>query len=713
MTMKYKLIVSKQRYKDKPNATESKFQRWIPSELDAKEMFDKSMQGYTLCGDFGFETEFLKGRTKYNWKSSPFIYVDLDNCQISFDELYNGLINRKADYLKPTYIYTTFSHQKPGKGNRFRVVYVFDKPITNSNLFQSISRFYNEEISKLFNIEPDTCNDKVNQCCYGTNKDAQKEYVGNQPQIGDLIKLVADSVITENTESHNAPKYDNKIEFFSRDEIIFYSNISYTDYLNKYNTQYITYTDNWFKLGNEAKRKDVVELLPKMWWNKELQCNVTYKLNNGQGRKRKLKTIARKIRYINKDISKDELLFNVVNWMYNYTIQGDELITWRQIIEIVNDTLNEDADDYMVERLKYLTDPDKIIKSPYLKKEKKLTLEEQDIEFRKTPNASVEDIMENMKVSRRTAYRIKDRNSNNQQNKSKMKAQKYQRKKLSKEEQDAMFTQLTDKSAKSIMQAMGVSKMTAYRIINRNKATDKVQEPNVVAKIDNNSDIEKESNKVQSIEKEIIRDNNIIEMEKQDMEQYNELKDLILNLSKTVEELKQENETLKAQLKQTCTFIRHHCINPSSPKSIHIEENNETDNEIHAVEPLNKKGNATIPQEGEVQPQRQEMQENGISDDVDIINLSDDSKSKSENQVDSHIDKSINYIYYEDCDEDTIAQIISLEKGHLLRHKPDTEEVEGTEATVEAVEVAEEPKAKKNTLTPWEWVKPQEQVLPL
>ena len=231
-----------------------------------------------------------------------------------------------------------------------------------------------------------------------------------------------------------------------------------------------------------------------MWWNKELQCNVSYKLNNGQGRKRKLKTIARKIRYINKDISKDELLFNVVNWMYNYTIQGDEPITWRQIIEIVNDTLNEDADDYMVERLKYLTDTDKIVKSPYLKKEKKLTLEEQDIEFRKTPNASVEDIMENMKVSRRTAYRIKDRNSNNQQNKSKMKAQKYQRKKLTIEEQDAMFAQLSDKSAKSIMAEMCVSQKTAYRIINRNKSTDKVQEPNVVAKIAKVFYIEKESN---------------------------------------------------------------------------------------------------------------------------------------------------------------------------------------------------------------------------
>lgn len=81
---------------------------------------------------------------------------------------------------------------------------------------------------------------------------------------------------------------------------------------------------------------------------------------------------------------------------------------------------------------------------------------------------------------------------------------------------------------------------------------------------------------------------------KQDMEIYNQLnqlKELVENLSKTVEEFKQENEALKTQLKQTCTFIRHHCINPSSPKSSSVEENNEayeTDDENHAVSVQNE-----------------------------------------------------------------------------------------------------------------------------
>ena len=164
---------------------------------------------------------------------------------------------------------------------------------------------------------------------------------------------------------------------------------------------------------------------------------------------------------------------------------------------------------------------------------------------------------------------------------------------------------------------------------------------------------------------------------------------MILNLSKTVEELKQENETLKAQLKQTCTFIRHHCINENSPKSSQIEVNNETTeavDENYAVEPLNEPGAMVVPQEGEVQPQSQEMQENDISGEVDVIDLSDD---KNEIQVD------VNYFYIEEMNDDDVNELRSLGFGYLLRHK--------SVATVEA---------KKNTLTPWEFVTPQPQDIP-
>ena len=118
----------------------------------------------------------------------------------------------------------------------------------------------------------------------------------------------------------------------------------------------------------------------------------------------------------------------------------------------------------------------------------------------------IED-MTGIKFSRATIQNWKRENGYTREYKSKMKEKT--RKKLTKEEQDAMFNSMADKSIKSIMENMNVSQRTACTIRKRNSSTSTVQQPKtettIVAKIDNNSDNKKESNKIQSIEKEIIK----------------------------------------------------------------------------------------------------------------------------------------------------------------------------------------------------------------
>lgn len=79
------------------------------------------------------------------------------------------------------------------------------------------------------------------------------------------------------------------------------------------------------------------------------------------------------------------------------------------------------------------------------------------------------------------------------------------------------------------------------------------------------------------------------------------------------------------------------------------------------------------------------MAKNSYSDDVETVDLSDDSKSKVD----------VNYFYIEEMNEDDVNELRTLGFGHLLRHK--------SVATVEA---------KKKTLTPWEFVIPQPQDIP-
>ena len=706
-------------------------------DLQLEELKERLEDGYTFSGLYSNKGEWKntgKGVLKNHYIGSYTVNIDLDEESVRMEEKLEQIT------LLPTLAYKTFSNDDYKGKYRYRFIYVFDTIILGESNYEKIFN----EICCINHLNYDR-NAKVGyKLFHGTDKAVLITGKTYKPS-NFKCNLNCDDCGLCMTVSTTSYQFESKE--FEKD----FARMHFADIVEKYKGIYRNIQQS--QLPSADSETPVIELPDDFFeivrpWKKGMEKNEIVRIKNHCHRRIKLYNNLVIRRLITPTLTFDELVYALCFEMAYFIDNSDrtDYITRQQLIGIAENAMVAD-----ITKFNYIKPRKSIVNYRYTAKyglSKKQVRSryngqknaQNNTQIKKNnseiinrfynPNLTIAeniDYIEDMsgiRLSDKTIRNWKKDNGLTREYNSKMKEKT--RKKFTIDEQDAMFNSMADKSAKSIMAEMGVSQKTAYRIIERNNATSTTQQPKteipIVAKIDNNSYIEKESNKVQSIEKEIIKYNNSIENQdnmKQDMDilnQLNQLKEIVENLSGRVEELKKENETLKAQLKQTCTFIRHHCINENSSKSSQIEVNNETTeavDEINAVEPLNEPGAMVVPQEGEVQPQSQEMQENGISEEVDVINLSDDkNESKSENQVDSHIDKSINYIYYEDCDEDTIAQIISLEKGHLLRHKPATEEVEGTEATVEAVEVAEEPKAKKNTLTPWEWVKPQEQVLP-
>ena len=699
-------------------------------DLQIEELKEKLGQGYTFSGLYSHKGEWKntgKGILKNHYIGSYSINIDIDEESVPMEEKLEQIT------LLPTIAYKTFSNDDYNGKYRYRFIYVFDTIILGELNYEKIFN----EICCINHFNYDR-NAKVGyKLFHGTDKEVLITGKTYKPS-NFKCNLNCDDCGLCKPVTTSSYQFENKE--FEKD----FSKMPFADIVAKYRGIFRNIQQSQLPFADADT--PIIELPDDFFeivrpWKKGMEKNEIVRIKNHCHRRIKLYNNLVIRRLITPTLTFDELLYNLCFEMAYFIDNSDrtDLITRQQLIGIAENAFIADTS-----KLNYIKPRKSMVNYRYTAKyglskeevrnkhngqknsQNNTQIKEANSEvinrfynpnFTTEENIGYIDDMTGIKFSRATIQNWKKENGltrkyNINSNNNNMKEKT--RKKLTIDEQDAMYAQLSDKSAKSIMQAMGVSQKTAYNIINRNKATAKSKETPIVAKIDNNSDIENESNNIQLSEKEIIKDNNI-DMEKE----YNELKELIKDLTQRFEEttaqLKQENEALKTQLKQTCTFIRHHCINPSSPKSSQVEENNETyeaDDENHAVEPQKESCNATIPQEGEIPSEGDSMAKNGISEDVDVINLSDDSKSKSENQVDSHIDKSINYIYYEDCDEDTIAQIISIDRGYLLRHKPATEEVGSTEATVEAVEVAEEPKAKKKTLTPWEWVKPQEQVLP-
>ena len=669
-------------------------------DLQIEELKDKLGQGFTISGLYDHKGEWKntgKGVLKNHYIGSYTVNIDLDDQEIPMEEKLEQI------ELIPTLAYKTFSNVDFKGKYRYRFIYVFDSIILGEENYEKLFN----EICNANNFNYDR-NARVGyKIICGTDKEVLIK--GKTYKLCDFkCNLNCDDCGLCRPVSTNSYQFENKE--FEKD----FARMPYADIVEKYKVIYRNIQQS--QLPYADAETPVIELPDDFFeivrpWKKGMEKNEIVKIKNHCHRRIKLYNNLVIRRLITPTLTFDELVYALCLEMSHFIDNTDreDYITRQQLIGIAENAFIADTSKFnYIKPRKSMVNVKYMIKYNKSKVEvrnknnaqKKTKIKETNYEMINRFYNSNLTIKENIDyIEEMTGTRISDRTIRNwkkdngltREYNSKMKEKI--RKKLSIEEQNAIYLQLTDKSSKSIMAEMGVSQKTAYRIIERNNATSTIQQPKketpMVAKIDNNSDIEKESNKVQSIEKEVIRDNNIIEMEKQDMEQYNELKDLILNLSKTVEELKQENETLKAQLKQTCTFIRHHCINENSPKSSQIEVNNETTeavDENYAVEPLNEPGAMVVPQEGEVQPQSQEMQENDISGDVDVIDLSDD---KNEIQID------VNYFYIEEMNDDDVNELRSLGFGHLLRHK--------SVATVEA---------KKNTLTPWEFVTPQPQDIP-
>lgn len=113
-------------------------------ELTVKELFIKLKNGHTVTSLFKRSDPFnWYGSFANQWEGSQVIFIDADDTIVPIFTIENNLKH------KPTFIFSTQSHQMEGKKNRFRLVYVFDRVMHNRIGYDSI-------VSELFD-EIETC----------------------------------------------------------------------------------------------------------------------------------------------------------------------------------------------------------------------------------------------------------------------------------------------------------------------------------------------------------------------------------------------------------------------------------------------------------------------------------------------------------------------------------------------------------------------------
>lgn len=332
--------------------------------MSVEDMYNHVLSGYTITGDYGFSEEFKIGRTKDNWKGSQFLYIDLDGVDIDWDTLNTKLNNSN---IVPTFTYTTYSHGLPSKGNRYRIVYLFNKTITSQALFFDVATYYNNQVSNVLEIDNgiDGCNKTVNQIMHGTKRFAKSCYNGTLVNLDSVINNLPKKQEEINTKS-STKKKATKLDSVTK-ELADKLYRSYSDYLYTNRNKYQLYTDNWNQLGSSAKKKDVIDVKPLQRYNKTTDSAYIYKLSDGNRRRKILLTCARRIRAINPNVEREELQYNIINYLFKCMVNNGNLIDWGEIDKILNITMNEDYKNYLVEREKQLGEKgNKIIANPYL-----------------------------------------------------------------------------------------------------------------------------------------------------------------------------------------------------------------------------------------------------------------------------------------------------------------------------------------------------------
>ena len=278
--------------------------------------------------------------------------MDLDgDIEYSLDELVSKL------RYKPSIAYTTYSHQQQGKGNRYRLLYLFRIAISDVNVYKSIYQILSDNLGFKLN---DNCGGNVTQAVFGTNEDSQIIVTEHTYSIEDFN--ISDTI--QNGHSNSIKKEERNIieiecPIQDNDYINDYWNMSYNDLLMKYSDKYPIFEHTPL---DEVDDDTPYILLPadyieiKRYWlmetiydeNGNKRCSVSRarKIKDGEHRRKKLFINGILRRMMIKDLSFEHLLNNMVYELYHYIDNSKDRINKKDLFEISVNIYKSNIDNY-------------------------------------------------------------------------------------------------------------------------------------------------------------------------------------------------------------------------------------------------------------------------------------------------------------------------------------------------------------------------------
>ena len=348
MDKQIELSLSVDYYTSKPkNITQIRYKR---RTLTQNSLMVVLKTGYCVAHCFRTKNEVFtqSEKTNENFEYTQMIGVDIDDCNTDMETFIKRLKK------KPTFAYTTFSNGI--KGNRFRMIYLFNQKIDSIPLYKAVYNWLTEGL----NIN-DNCMRSVSQQMFGTNFVA-KWYNSN---IWYDVPSECKSIITNQSKksstqnqvvktSHKYPsEYNNKEgEHYigmgtpNKDGCLISDNavvkalysMSPQDFIFYYRQtfEYFISTPLHYENGYALIPEDYYEI-KRPWYKDKVGDNtitVVRTLRHGDKRKTHMSNTAVIIRKIKNDITFEHLLYILVCERTYYYDNSDNVLPNKELVKI-------------------------------------------------------------------------------------------------------------------------------------------------------------------------------------------------------------------------------------------------------------------------------------------------------------------------------------------------------------------------------------------
>ena len=359
------ITVSTMGFEKKPLSNEMGKIQYIIKNLFIDEIAEYIKNGHVLSANFTEDDSTIIRQTQRcyeNFISTSMIMIDLDGeVELELNELIENL------KIKPSIAYTTFSHLIENKGNRYRLLYLFENEINDIKLYKDIYKI----IVSSFDFKlKDNCGSNVTQAVFGSKKDC---ILIKSNKIYSISNFIDISLFNKNniTNSNNQISHSNSI--YKEEENIIrlerpiqddeyiedYWNMSYNDLLTKYRDKYPIFEHTPLYQADddtpyiilppeylEIKRYWLIDYIYSENGSVKTYTTKARKIKDGEGRKKKLFINGILRRMMIPSISFEHLLNCLVYELYHYIDNSKDIIKKQRLFDIAMSAWNADITQY-------------------------------------------------------------------------------------------------------------------------------------------------------------------------------------------------------------------------------------------------------------------------------------------------------------------------------------------------------------------------------